>query len=74
MPKFIEDVKEWLKDERSSVLSEKSLITAVGILGGIGLGAVALPKLKTYAETVYMNFETSTTTTDFETNSDWSGS
>lgn len=62
----LQTIKNWLKNERSSVLSEKSLVVAVGILGGISLGAMALPKIKTYAETVYTSFEGTTGTSEWE--------
>jgi uncharacterized membrane protein len=62
---MLEEIIKWLKDERSSVLSEKSLVTAIGILGGVALGALALPKIKTYAETIFTSFEGATTSDGF---------
>jgi len=43
----------------------KSLVTGIGILGDIALGALALPKVKDYAETVYYSFEGATTSDGF---------
>lgn len=65
MKEIFGPVLKWIKDERSSILSETSLVTAVAIIGGIALGAIALPKIKTYAETVYVQFEGATTETGF---------
>lgn len=57
---MLKTVAEWLKDERASVLSEKSLVVAIGIIGGILLGGIALPKIKEYAQTIFDTFSGAT--------------
>ena len=65
MKEMFKSIVKWFGDERSSVLTEKSLIVAVCVIGGIALGAIALPRIKTYAETIFTQFEGATTEDGF---------
>lgn len=69
MKEALKCITRWFGDERSSVLSEKSLMVAVGIIGGVVLGGIALPKIKNYAETIYFSFEGAVDETGFTSSS-----
>jgi len=57
MEQTLKSVAKWLRDERASVLSEKTVVVAIGILGGISLGAIALPVVTEYGTDLFGKFE-----------------
>ncbi|MCL6559954.1 MAG: hypothetical protein K6U74_14405 [Firmicutes bacterium] len=49
----MKSVVKWLRDERSSILTETSLMVGFAVLVGLALLTLGSGKIKSFAETVF---------------------